>query len=74
MFQLASSDAKEGNLPSIPLHEKSSVIELVLPLVYRKSAAGLRNQSFDTLVSCIKLAHRLGMPLVVDHISIFLES
>jgi hypothetical protein len=70
--------ARNGVNPRAPtriqLRATSSVIELVLPLVYRRSASGLRQQPFEIQVSCLKLAHSLGMPLIVDQLSIYLEA
>lgn len=75
MFMIAQQAT--GNInnetPEIPLFETSDIVELILPLAYRKSANYLRDKPYTDLVKCLKLAHRLGMPLVVDAISIYLE-
>ena len=72
MFDTASPDDDE-ELPRIPLLADSETIEMILPLAYRKSAAELRQKPYKLLVQGLKLAHRLGMPMVVDLFAIFLE-
>lgn len=52
-------------LPKIPLMADSEAAEMILPLVYRQPVAALRSKTYKQLLKGIKLAHRLGMPMVV---------
>lgn len=65
MFDTASGDACDTDLPRIPLLADSEAAEMILPLVYRKPVAALRSKTYKQLLKGIKLAHRLGMPMVV---------
>lgn len=70
MFEAATSDE---DLPKIPLLADSATMEMILPLAYRKSAAALRSREYGELLEGTRLAHRLGMPMVLDLLSVFLE-
>lgn len=71
---VASEDRTDSVLPHIPLFEMAQTIAHVLPLAYRQSAQPLRSLPFQQLVDCLKLADKLGMPLAVDAISMYLEA
>ena len=65
MFEAAMAEDEGVELPKIPLMADSEAAEMILPLVYRQPVAALRSKTYKQLLKGIKLAHRLGMPMVV---------
>ena len=75
MFEAPTAESAEGDsLPRIPLFAHSRIVEMVLPLMYRGSPTALRTMPYADLVAALKLAHRLGLPMAVSCLAMFLEA
>ena len=61
-------------LPRVTMFEDAETIALLLPLAYRQSGEPLRKLKYRQLEKCIRMADKLGMPLAVDLIGIYLEA
>lgn len=78
MFDIANPNIRDSasespdDILEVPLLECAQAIGFVLPLAYRNGPGNLSGQDYDTLMRCLKFAHRLGMPLVVDCIAHYL--